>query len=199
MNENKPIKHLAVFCGSNFGSHPEYVEAAVKLGRALAQRKITLVYGGTNKGLMGVIADEVLNNGGEVFGVISQSLFDRGHINFRVKNYEVAQNMRERKARMSEVADAFVALPGGLGTLEEILEAATLTQLGEHVKPCGLLNTRGFYEPMRALLAQAVSEEFLKKEHKNMIVFEESPEGLLDFLNYWEAPRVAKWIGQPGA
>lgn len=200
MNQQaQSIEKVAVFCGSNFGTHPDYAAAASALGCALARRGITLVYGGTNKGLMGVVADAVLAAGGQVTGVISQRLFDRGHLHTNLSQYEVAPNMRERKARMSEMADAFIAMPGGLGTLEEILEAATLTQLGEHVKACGVLNTRGFYDPLRALLAQAVSEGFLKTEHREMVVCESDPDVLLDTLLAWQVPMVTKWIGQPGS
>ncbi len=194
-----PLQTVAVFCGSNFGVSPAYAEAAAALGRALAQRGIGLVYGGTHKGLMGVVADAALEAGGRVTGVINQRLFDRGHLHPGLSAHEVAANMRERKARMAELADAFIALPGGLGTLEELLEAATLTQLGDHTKACGALNTRGFYEPLRALLATATDEGFLKPEHRDMLVIENDPHALLDALAAWQAPTVTKWIGQPGS
>lgn len=198
MNDS-PLRSVAVFCGSNFGTAPAYAEAAAALGRALAARGIGLVYGGTHKGLMGVVADAVLDAGGSVTGIINQRLFDRGHLHARLTAHEVAATMRERKARMSELADAFIALPGGLGTLEELLEAATLTQLGDHSKACGVLNTRGFYEPLRALLARTTEEGFMKPEHRDMMVFESEPEALLDALSAWQAPTVSKWIGQPGS
>ncbi|MBL0730638.1 TIGR00730 family Rossman fold protein [Piscinibacter sp. HJYY11] len=193
------LKTVAVFCGSNFGASPAYAEAAAALGRTLAERGIGLVYGGTHKGLMGVVADSVLGAGGRVTGVINQRLFDRGHLHPKLTMHEVAATMRERKARMAELADAFIALPGGLGTLEELLEAATLTQLGDHVKACGVLNTRGFYEPLRALLATAAEEGFLKPEHRDMMVIDPDPAALLDALAAWQAPTVTKWIGQPGS
>lgn len=193
------LKTVAVFCGSNFGVSPEYAEAAAALGRTLARRGIGLVYGGTHKGLMGVVADAVLESGGRVTGVINQRLFDRGHLHPRLSAHEIAANMRERKARMADLADAFIALPGGLGTLEELLEAATLTQLGDHSKACGVLNTRGFYEPLRALLASATEEGFMKPEHRDMLVIENDPAPLLDALAAWQAPTVTKWIGQPGS
>jgi uncharacterized protein (TIGR00730 family) len=166
---------------------------------AHAQRDIGLVYGGTHKGLMGVLADAALEAGGHVTGVINQRLFDRGHLHPRLSAHEVAASMRERKARMADLADAFIALPGGLGTLEELLEAATLTQLGDHSKACGMLNTRGFYEPLRTLLATATDEGFLKPEHRDMMVIETDPAPLLDALAAWRAPAVTKWIGQPGS
>jgi len=193
------LKSVAVFCGSNFGVSPAYAEAAAQLGRLLAERGIGLVYGGTHKGLMGVVADAVLDAGGRVTGVINRRLFDRGHLHPRLTAHEVAATMRERKARMADLADAFIALPGGLGTLEELLEAATLTQLGDHVKACGVLNTRGFYEPLRALLATAAEEGFLKPEHRDMMVIEPNPAALVDALAAWQAPTVTKWIGQPGS
>lgn len=194
-----PLRSVAVFCGSNFGVSPEYAEAARALGTALAARGIALVYGGTHKGLMGVLADAVLAGGGTAIGIINQRLHDRGHLHAGLTRHEVVPHMRARKARMAELADAFIALPGGLGTLEELLEAATLTQLGDHSKACGVLNTRGFYEPLRALLAQAASEGFLKPEHRDMLVLEAEPAALLEALAGWQAPTVTKWIGQPGS
>lgn len=193
------LRSVAVFCGSNFGVSPAYAEAARALGRAIAARGINLVYGGTTKGLMGVVADAALAAGGTVVGVINQRLHNRGHLHPRLSRHEVAPHMRDRKARMAELADAFIALPGGLGTLEELFEVATLTQLGDHVKACGALNTRGFYEPMRAMLAMATDEGFLQPEHRDMLLLEADPEALLDRLALWRAPTVTKWIGQPGS
>lgn len=190
---------VAVFCGSNFGVSPAYAEGAAALGRALAARGLRLVYGGTNKGLMGVVADAVLDAGGLVTGVINQRLHARGHLHPRLSAHEVAATMSERKMRMGALADAFIALPGGLGTLEELFEAATLTQLGEHSKPCGMLNVRGYFEPLRAMLEHAVAEGFMKAEHRDMVVIESDPARLLDGLAAWQAPSVSKWIGQPGA
>lgn len=198
-HDKSPLRAVAVFCGSNFGFHADYAAAATALGQALARRGITLVYGGTHKGLMGVLADAVLAEGGHVIGVINRRLFERGHLHAGLPEHEVAASMRERKARMAEHADAFIALPGGLGTLEELFEAATLTQLGDHVKPCGVLNTRGFYEPMRAMLALSASEGFLKPEHRDMVLCEADPDALIDALQGWQPPTVTKWIGQPGS
>ncbi|GAA5236326.1 TIGR00730 family Rossman fold protein [Verticiella sediminum] len=203
LSSTPPLRAVAVFCGSNFGVSPEYADAARALGRALAVRDVTLVYGGTTKGLMGVLADAVLEAGGGAVGIINQRLFERGHLHPGLPVHEVVAGMRERKARMAALADAFIGLPGGLGTLEELFEAATLTQLNDHVgvpaKACGALNVRGFYDPMRALLAHAVDEGFMKAEHRDMIVFEADPERLLDGLAAWRAPTVTKWIGQPGS
>lgn len=194
-----PLRSVAVFCGSNFGSSPDYAQAAAALGTALADRGISLVYGGTHKGLMGAVCDAVLAAGGTAVGIINQRLYDRGHLHPRLTRHEVVAHMRLRKARMAELADAFIALPGGLGTLEELLEAATLTQLGDQVKACGMLNTRGFYEPLRAMLATATEEGFMKPEHRDMLVVRAEPNALLDALADWRAPTVTKWIGQPGS
>ena len=193
------IKSVAVFCGSNFGTSPMHAAAAAELGTLLARRNITLVYGGTSKGLMGVLADAALAAGGAVTGVVSQRLHERGHLHPRLTCSELAPDMRARKARMADLADAFIALPGGLGTLEELLEAATLTQLGDHRKACAALDVRGFYRPLRALLEKATDEGFLKPEHRDMLVIEADPTRLLDALEAWQPPSVTKWIGQPGS
>jgi uncharacterized protein (TIGR00730 family) len=196
---NPALRSVAVFCGSNFGASPEYAAAAARLGTLIAERGLTLVYGGTHKGLMGVLADAALAAGGTVVGVINQRLHDRGHLHAGLTRHEIAPDMRARKARMGQLADAFIALPGGLGTLEELLEAATLTQLGDHAKACGALDVRGFYRPLRALLEAATDEGFLKPEHRDLLVIEPEPARLLDALAAWSPPTVSKWIGQPGS
>lgn len=193
------LRTVAVFCGSNFGSSAEHAAAAQRLGTLLAQRDIALVYGGTHMGLMGVVADAALAGGGTVVGIINQRLHDRGHLHPRLTQHEIALDMRARKARMSELADGFIALPGGLGTLEELLEAATLTQLGDHAKPCGALDVRGFYQPLRAMLENATVEGFLKPEHRDMLLVDADPQRLLDAMAAWTPPTVTKWIGQPGS
>lgn len=193
-----PLGRVAVFCGSNFGSSPHYAEATRSLGRALGERGIGLVYGGTHMGLMGVLADAALEAGADVTGIINRRLHERGHLHDRLTRHEIVSDMRVRKARMGELADAFIALPGGLGTLEELFEAATLTQLGDHsgraAKPCGALNVAGFFDPMRALLDRAVAEGFMKSAHNDMIVMSPDPHQLLDALAGWQAPVVTKWI-----
>lgn len=188
------LKSVAVFCGSNFGASPEYADAARALGTEIARRGLTLVYGGTHKGLMGLMADAALEAGGKVVGIINQRLHDRGHLHPKLTQHEIVTDMRARKARMADLVDAFIAMPGGLGTLEELFEAATLTQLGDHTKACGALNVRGFYDPMRAMLTRAVDEGFLKTEHRDMIVIDADPASLLDGLADWKAPTVTKWI-----
>ncbi|AFT71601.1 LOG family protein [Alloalcanivorax dieselolei B5] len=204
MNQNtQTLQRIAVFCGSNFGTHDDYREQAAALGTLLAEQGITLVYGGTSKGLMGVAADAALAAGGEVFGVINRRLFERGHLHPRLSGHEVVDNMRQRKARMAELADAFIALPGGLGTLEELLEAATLSQLRDHVnrpsKACGALNIRGFYSPLQALLSHAAAEGFMPAAHLDLIAVADTPAALLAALEQWVPPDVNKWIGQPGS
>jgi uncharacterized protein (TIGR00730 family) len=191
------LSSVAVFCGSNFGGSPDYRDAAAALGREMASRGITLVYGGTHMGLMGVLADAVLSAGGQAVGIINRRLHERGHLHPKLSRHEIAVDMRERKARMAALADAFIAMPGGLGTLEELFEAATLTQLGDHVKACGALNVRGFFDPMRAMLDHAVTEGFMKAEHRDMVVLDADPVRLLDALAAWRAPTVDKWIAPP--
>lgn len=188
------MKSIAVFCGSNFGSSIAYRDAAQDLGHQLAARKIKLIYGGTQKGLMSVLADAVLKSGGEVHGVITTKLHQLGHAHSALKNLEVLRSMRERKARMIELADAFIALPGGLGTLEELFEVAALVQLGEHNKPCGVINVQGFYDPLQAMLSKAIQEEFMKPDHRNMIEIQSCAADLLEALSKWNVPASNKWI-----
>lgn len=198
-NPATPPRSIAVFSGSNFGISPEYAEQAKALGAEIAKRGIRLIYGGTTKGLMGVAADAALAGGGEVIGVINQRLYDRGHLHPGLSGHEVVDNMRTRKARMGDLADAFIALPGGLGTLEELFEVATLTQLGDHSKAFACLNVRQFFEPVRALLSHAQQQGFMKIEHSEMFIIESDPAQLLDKLASWQAPTVTKWIDQPGS
>lgn len=188
------MRSLTIFCGSNFGTDPRYAEDAKALGREIARRGIRLVYGGSAKGLMGVIAESALAEGGEVVGVITRLLHDLGHMHPGLSRYEVTEDMRSRKARMSEMADAFIALPGGLGTFEELLEVMTLTQLGEHSKGVACLNTANFFAPLRSLFEHGVKEGFMKAEHSRMLLLEENPGTLLDALERWQAPVVTKWI-----
>ncbi|HEF4762923.1 TPA: TIGR00730 family Rossman fold protein [Pseudomonas putida] len=195
MTHASPLRSIAVFCGSNDGFNPDYVEGARALGREIARRGLRLVYGGTHKGLMGVIADSVLAEGGQVVGIITRLLFELGQLHEGLARFEVTQDMRSRKSRMSECADAFIALPGGLGTFEELFEVATLTQLGEHRKGVACLNIRGFFDPVRGLLDHAVQEGFMKTEHNDMLMFDTDPSALIDALERWQAPTVTKWIG----
>lgn len=190
-----PLQSIAVFSGSNHGFNPAYAEGAQALGREIARRGLRLVYGGTDKGLMGVVADAVLAEGGEVVGIITRYLHDLGHLHGGLTRHEMTPDMRSRKTRMSEWADAFIALPGGLGTFEELFEVATLTQLGEHQKGVACLNIGDFFNPVRSLLEHAVKEGFMKTEHSEMLILDTDPTALIDALEQWQPPSVNKWIG----
>ena len=190
------MKRLCVFCGSSHGANPAYAEAAVTLGTLLAKRGIGLVYGGGNVGLMGVIADAALAAGGEVIGVIPKSLADREVAHHGVTDLRVVDSMHTRKAMMAELSDAFIAMPGGVGTVEEFFEAITWTQLGLHRKACGLLNVAGFYTPLAVFIDQAVSEGFIKPVHRAAIVVDDKPERLLDALTTIDLPYAPKWINR---
>jgi uncharacterized protein (TIGR00730 family) len=188
------MKRICVYCGSSLGNRAEYAEAAMTLGGLLARRGIGLVYGGGNVGLMGIVADGALAAGGEVIGVIPHSLASREIAHHGVTDLRVVDSMHTRKAMMAELSDAFIAMPGGVGTFEELFEAITWTQLGVHRKPCGLLNVAGFYSPLAAFIDQAVSEGFIKPVHRQGIVVDDNPERLLDTLSTVELPDVPKWI-----
>ena len=188
------MKRLCVFCGSSVGNNKEYADFAIALGQVLAAKKIGLVYGGGNVGLMGVIADAAIAAGGEVIGVIPQALKDREIAHTGVRDLRVVDSMHTRKAMMAELSDAFIAMPGGVGTFEEFFEAITWTQLGLHRKPCGLLNVGGFYTPLVAFIDQAVSEGFIKPIHRKMIVVDDNPWRLVNTLATMDLPDVPKWI-----
>ncbi len=188
------MRRLCVFSGSSPGGHPDYAQAAEELGRALAAQDLGLVYGGAQVGLMGAIADAALEAGGEVVGVIPQALVDREIAHTGLSELQVVGSMHERKARMAELADGFIALPGGMGTLEELFEVYTWTQLGLHSKPLGLLDVRGYYSRLAAFLDHAVAERFVTAKHRAMLLVEEDLGALLDGLAAWEAPLQPKWI-----
>ncbi len=188
------MKQVCVFCGSSSGINSEYVEAARLLGRVLAQRRLTLVYGGGSVGLMGALADAALEAGGEVVGVIPRALQLREVGHSRLSALHVVSSMHERKAKMAELADAFVALPGGMGTLEEFSEILTWAQLGLHAKPCGLLDVAGYWRPLVAFFDHAVSEGFIRPEHRRFVVSAEACEPLLDALAGHSPPAVQRWI-----
>jgi uncharacterized protein (TIGR00730 family) len=185
---------ITVFCGSNHGADPAYTAAAVALGTALAERDIGLVYGGGDVGLMGEVADAVLAGGGRVTGVIPQHLWDKEVGHSGLTELLVVESMHERKLAMADRADAFIALPGGVGTFEELFEAITWTQLGIHEKPVGLLDVAGFYAPLRAFLDQTVAAGFLKPGHRSMIVEADEPEAMIDALAAWEPVATSKWL-----
>jgi uncharacterized protein (TIGR00730 family) len=188
------MKRVCVFCGSSVGNRDEYRQSAIQMGNTLATRGIGLVYGGGNVGLMGIVADAVLAGGGEVIGVIPRSLADREIAHTGVTELRVVDSMHTRKAMMADLADAFVAMPGGVGTFEEFFEVVTWTQLGLHRKPCGLLNSAGFYTPLAAFIDQAVTEGFIKPIHRASIVVESEPAALLDAMSKIDLPDVPKWI-----
>jgi uncharacterized protein (TIGR00730 family) len=188
---------ICVFCGSSTGRGSTYVDAARQLGRTLAARRIGLVYGGASVGTMGVIADMVLDAGGEVFGVIPRSLVDREIAHSNLTRLDIVDGMHERKARMAELADGFVALPGGAGTLEELFEVWTWAQLGLHDKPIGLLDVAGYFDALLELTGHMVAEGFLSAAHRDMLVVEPEPELLLDRLASYVAPQ-SKWAQRTG-
>jgi hypothetical protein len=188
------IKRLCVYCGSNSGSRPAYVKAATDLGTVLARRGVELVYGGGRVGLMGAIADAVLAADGKVIGVIPEALAAREVAHLGLKDLRVVRSMHERKALMVELSDAFIALPGGFGTLEEFCEVLTWAQLGLHRKPHGLLNVEGFYDALLSFFDHAVAENFIRAEHRELVVAETDPERLIELLLKSKPPNLDKWI-----
>src|SRR5262245_56565280 len=186
------MRHLCVFCGSSAGTRPMYAAAARDLGTLLAARGIGLVYGGGHVGVMGVIADAVLRGGGEVVGVIPQSLVQRELAQAGLTRLEVVDTMHQRKARMADLADGFVALPGGYGTLDETFEILTWAQLGIHAKPVGVLDVEGYWDGLRQLLAHAVAERFVRPEYAALLLFGDEPATLLDRFADWPAPDVGR-------
>lgn len=188
------IRRICVFCGSNSGSDPVYTEAARHLGRVMARDGIGLVYGGGSVGLMGELADAVLHAGGEATGVIPQALWAREVGHRGLTDLRIVETMHERKAMMSDLSDAFIALPGGLGTLEEILEIWTWAQLGLHSKPVGFLDINGFFSPLMQFLDGAVRERFLREPHRSIAILDSDAERLLRRFDDWQPPRVEKWI-----
>jgi uncharacterized protein (TIGR00730 family) len=188
------MKSICVYCGSNFGERGRYLEAAQDLGVKMAEREITLIYGGGNVGLMGAIADSVLAAGGKAIGVMPQALVDKEVAHTGLSDLRVVGSMHERKSLMADLADGFIALPGGLGTLEEFCEVATWTQLGLHQKACGLLNIGGFYDGLLSFLNHATSEKFIRPEHRSIVLAEEDPVELIKKLSQFEVPTVHKWI-----
>ncbi len=189
------MNRICVFCGASPGGRPEYRQATADLARLLASEGIGVVYGGGGVGLMGALADAVLAEGGEITGVIPRSLVDREIAHPEVQDMRVVASMHERKALMAELSDAFVALPGGIGTLEELFEVYTWAQLGLHQKPCALLNVAGYYDAIADFLTQAVEERFLRDETRELLMIEEEPAPLLERLSSFEPQAgVPKWI-----
>jgi len=192
----QPLRSLCVFCGSSPGADPAFAAAATAMGRAIAQRGLTLVYGGGRVGLMGIVADAALAAGGEAHGVIPTFLADKEVGHDGLTRLDKVSSMHERKARMAELSDGFITLPGGIGTLEEVSEVWTWAQLGLHRKPIGFLNVAGYYEGLFSFVDHAVRSEFLKPAHARILQRATDPEVLLDAMAAYEPEAGEKWIGR---
>jgi uncharacterized protein (TIGR00730 family) len=188
------IKSICVYCGSSPGASPAYAEGARLLARAMVERDISLVYGGGNVGLMGVIASEALRLGGKVTGVIPTALMEKELGHHGLTQLHVVANMHERKAMMADLADGFIAMPGGMGTMEELFEVLTWAQLGFHAKPIGLLNTAGFYDSLIAFVRQMVTERFLTAEQSQLMINENEPGALLERFIRFKPSYTSKWL-----
>ena len=188
------MKSVCVFCGSNPGNDPAYAEGARAMGREIARRGMVLVYGGGAVGLMGVVANAALEAGGEVHGVIPQALRDKEVGHHGLTRLEVVDTMHTRKARMAELSEGFIAMPGGIGTFEELFEIWTWGQLGIHTKPLGMLDVGGFYEPVASLLDATVSAGFLKQSHRAIAMTETDPAALLDRMEAYVPQATYKWV-----
>jgi len=188
------MKRVCVFCGSSNGARFAYADAARLLGQALLTRKVGLVYGGGCVGLMGIIADVVMEGGGEVIGVIPEALVERELAHRTVSELMIVRSMHERKAKMADLSDAFIAMPGGFGTFEEFCEIITWAQLGLHRKPCAILNVEGYYDPLLELFDRAVVEGFVHHENRRLVIQETDSDRLLDSVVNYTPPRTEKWI-----
>lgn len=188
------LKSVCVYCGSSSGARPEYSDAANELGKALAKNKIRLVYGGANRGIMGVLADAVLNSGGEVTGVMPQFLIKKEISHKNLTEFIKVETMHERKTSMAALADAFIAMPGGWGTMEEFFETLTWAQLGLHPKPCALLNICGYFDHLIQFFKNSVEEQFLSKENLTTLIIEKNINRLLQKLNDYEYRPAEKWL-----
>ena len=188
------LSSVAVYCGSSPGADPAFAAAAASLGRLLATREIRLVYGGGHVGLMGVLADAVLRQGGEAHGVITRALEEKEIAHGGLTTLQVVETMHERKAAMADKSDGFIMLPGGFGTLDEFFEVMTWTQLGIHAKPCGILNVNGYFDPLLMLLETATRQRFLLAEHRDLVVAEADPAALIERLGSWAGGTVDKWL-----
>ena len=191
------MQSICVFCGSSQGSEPEYTEAARTLGKVLAGANIRLIFGGGRVGLMGEVANAALAAGGEAVGVIPNSLVEREIAHTGLTDLHVVGSMHERKAMMSDLSDGFVALPGGTGTLEEFFEVLTWAQLGEHTKPCGLVNVAGYYDPLLAVFDHMVGKGFLSETNRALVIIESDPGALLAKLERYRPPEAIKWVSGP--
>lgn len=190
------IKNICVYCGSSPGLNPAYARAATILGKTLAERDIGLVYGGAAVGIMGVVADAVLANGGKAIGVIPKALAVKEVAHEGLNELHVVESMHERKAMMADLSDGFIALPGGWGTLEEIFEILTWAQLGFHRKPCGLLNVEGYYDDLIRFLENAFTQQFVNDLYRPILITADEPAKILDQFAVYRAPAVRKWMGE---
>ena len=188
------MRNICVFCGSQSGADPRYRQAAIELGGLLAQRGHGLVYGGGHVGLMGIIADAVLEAGGSVTGVIPRPMTERELAHETVTKLYVVSSMHERKALMASLSDAFIALPGGYGTLEELFEVIAWAQLGIHRKPIGLLNVAGYFDALLSLVDHMIGEGFIKTKHRGLFVTAEQPQVILDALQRHQMPATRRWL-----
>jgi len=188
------FQRICVFCGSNSGISPVYRTAAVAMGQLLVERGIELIYGGGNIGLMGILADTVLESGGQVTGVIPESLLAREVGHRELTDLRIVNSMHERKALMADLSDGFIAMPGGFGTFEEFCEVVTWSQLGIHAKPCGLLNVEGYYDSLLELFDHAVREGFLRKENRGLVLEDKDAAILLGKMALFVPPTADKWI-----
>ncbi|MCM3164817.1 TIGR00730 family Rossman fold protein [Metabacillus litoralis] len=188
------MKRICVFCGSSPGASDLYSEDAAKLGTQLAKEEITLVYGGSKVGIMGVVANAALQAGGEVIGVIPKMLMDRELAHPGLSELIIVHSMHERKAKMEELSDGFVVLPGGPGTMEEFFEVYTWAQLGEHRKPIGMMNSNHYYDKLLAFFDHMIQEQFLKPQYRSMVIVDSDPEQLIQKFRSYEPPLLTKWI-----
>jgi uncharacterized protein (TIGR00730 family) len=188
------MKQICVFCGSNAGNKPIYADAARQVGAALARRKLVLVYGGGQIGLMGIVADATLAAGGEVIGVIPRALATKELAHTGLTELRVVGTMHERKALMAELSDGFIALPGAFGTLDEFCEILTWAQLGLHANPCGILDVGGYFDPLLEQFDRAVAEGLLKAEHRGLVLRSSNADDLLDQFERFKPPNIEKWI-----
>ena len=189
-------RSICIYCGSSPGDHPAYMESARRMGTLIAEGGHRLVYGGGHVGLMGAAADAALQAGGEVVGVIPKDILDKEVGHGGVTELYTVGSMHERKMKMAHLSDSFVALPGGIGTLEEIIEVLTWSQLGFHSKACGVLNVEGFFDPLFALLDHMVAHRFLREEHRAQLLCGDTPEAVLARVMAHEAVSIDKWMDQ---
>lgn len=193
---SQEVRSICVFCGSSPGALPDYIESARALGGVLAEHGIRLVYGGASVGVMGALADAVLAAGGKAVGVIPRALWEREVAHTGLTELHVVESMHQRKAMMAELSDGFIALPGGIGTMEELFEVWTWAQLGMHRKPCGLLDVAGYYRPLIAFLDHMVEQHFVRDAHRSIVLVDHDPGALVQRFRHYSAPPVPQWIDQ---